>query len=78
MAVPKELQLYVGASKVFGEYGDPSDFRAGGTVFPWKNEAVRLNLEYIHLNRSPVGSGSLPYSVGNNGSVFHTNLMIWF
>jgi DUF3011 family protein len=78
MAVPKELQVYIGASKVFGEYGNPSDFRAGGTVFPWKNESVRLNFEYLHVNRSPVGSTSLPYSVGNNGSVFHTNLMIWF
>ena len=78
MAVPKELQVYAGGSKVFGEYGSPSDFRAGLNVFPWKNETVRFNVEFIHLNRSPVGATSLPYSVGNNGPVFHTNLMIWF
>jgi len=47
-------------------------------IFPWKNEVVRFNTEYRHLNRTPVGSTSLPYSVGNNGAVFHANLMIWF
>jgi hypothetical protein len=78
MAMPSRLQIYAGASKVYGEYGDPSDFRVGATYFPWKNEVVRWNFEYIHLNRSPVGALSLPYNVGSNGGVFHTNFMVWF
>jgi hypothetical protein len=78
MVVPKKLQVYAGGSEVFGEYGDPSDFHTGATVFPWQNETVRLNVEYIPLNRSPVGSTSLPYSVGATGPVVHANLMIWF
>lgn len=78
MVLPGQLQVYFGASKVYGEYGDPSDVRVGANYFPWKNEVVRWNLEYIHLNRSPVGALSLPYSVGSNGSVFHTNFMVWF
>ncbi len=78
MVVPKQVQLYAGGSKVFGEYGNPHDVRAGGNIFPWKNETVRLNVEYIHLDRAPVGAASLPYSVGNSGPVFHTNVMLWF
>jgi len=78
MAIPRQLQLYMGASKVYGEYGDPSDVRIGATYYPWKNEVVRWNAEYINLKRSPVGALSLPYSVGSNGSVFHTNFMVWF
>jgi hypothetical protein len=78
MAVPKFLQVYASGSKVFGQYGDPSDFRAGATFFPWRNEVVRWNFEFMQLSRSPVGALSLPYSVGSNGTIFHTNFMVWF
>ena len=78
MVVPGQLQVYAGASKVYGEYGEPSDVRVGATYFPWKNEVVKWNVEYLHLNRSPVGALSLPYNVGSNGGVFHTNFMVWF
>jgi hypothetical protein len=78
MAIPSRLQVYMGASKVYGEYGDPSDVRVGATYFPWKNEVVRWNAEYLNVKRSPVGALSLPYLVGSNGSVFHTNFMVWF
>ena len=78
MARPSQLQLYAGASSIRGEYGNPSDIRAGANFYPFKNEVVRWNLEYVHLNRSPVGAFSLPYSVGSNGSVIHANLLVWF
>jgi hypothetical protein len=78
MLQPKTVQLYAGGSKVYGEYGDPWDFRAGLNWFPWQNHVVRWNLEYIQLNRSPVGALSLPYLVGSDGSVVHANFMVWF
>jgi hypothetical protein len=78
MVVPSQLQIYAGASKIYGEYGEPSDVRIGATCFPWKNEVVKWNVEYLHLKRSPVGALSLPYNVGSNGGVFHTNFMVWF
>ena len=78
MAIPETLQVYVGGSKVFGEYGKPRDFRAGVTFYPWKNQVVRWNVEVIDLNRSPVGASSLPYSVGMSGPVFHSSFMLWF
>ena len=65
-------------SKVFGEYGDPWDFRLGVNWFPWKNTVVRMNAEYLELNRAPVGALSLPFPVGGNGSVFQSNFMVYF
>lgn len=78
MLLPKTVQLYLGGSKVFGEYGDPWDFRLGVNWYPWKNTVVRMNAEYLQLSRSPVGALSLPFPVGGNGSVFHSNFMVYF
>ncbi len=78
MVIPQNLQVYAGGSKVLGEYGDPWDFRAGLNWYPWRNQVARWNLEYIRLQRSPVGALSLPYLVGADGPVFHTNFMLWF
>jgi hypothetical protein len=78
MLRPESLQLYAGGSRVFGEYGDPWDFRVGLNWFPWKNQVVRWNFEYLQLRRSPAGALSLPYSVGANGPVFSSNFMVWF
>lgn len=78
MAIPSTVQVYAGASRVFGEYGDPRDFRTGLTFFPWRNQVVRWNFEFLHLTRSPVGAASYPYGVGSTGPVFHSNFMVWF
>ena len=78
MLLPEKLQLYAGGSKVFGEYGEPWDFRLGANWFPWSNQVVRWNFECLELRRSPVGALSLPYPVGGNGPVFHTSFMVWF
>jgi hypothetical protein len=78
MVIDKTLQLYMGYSKIFGEYGNPSEIRGGLNWFPWKNYVIRCNLEYIQLTNSPVGGLSLPYVVGGNGGVFNANFMINF
>jgi hypothetical protein len=39
---------------------------------------VRCNLEYIHLDRSPVGGLSLPYAVGATGPIVHFNIQVDF
>jgi hypothetical protein len=39
---------------------------------------VRLNAEWIHLNKCPVGYTAVPYRVGGNGDVFHTNFEMNF
>jgi len=78
MIIPKLLQLYATWSKIFGEYGDPWEFRAGLNCYPWKNHVVRANAEYIYQDKCPVGGLSLPYAVGGTGSIFHINFQVNF
>jgi len=78
MLVPKQLQLYLGASRVNGQFGKPWDFRAGLNYFPWKNKVFRWNSEFLYLHNSPVGYTSVPYFVGARGPVFHTNFELAF
>jgi hypothetical protein len=78
MLLPETLQLYVAWSKIFGDYGDPWEFRGGVNYYPWNNRVVRANLEYIHLDRSPVGGLSLPYAVGSTGGIVYLNLEVDF
>ena len=78
MIIPKLLQLYGTWSKIYGEYGDPWEFRAGLNYHPWKNHVVRANAEYIYQDKCPVGGLSLPYQVGGTGSIFHLNFQVNF
>lgn len=78
MVMPRTLQAYASVSKVFGEYGDPSDGRLGLNWFPWKDLVVWWNFEYLYTNRSPVGAASLPYVVGGNGDTFYTSFVVNF
>lgn len=80
MVVPKTLEIYASGSKVFGEYGDPSDVRLGANWYLWKNRLVWWNNELLYLGtpHSPVGALSLPYPVGGKGPIFSSNLMVNF
>ena len=78
MILPKTLQGYVGYSKIFGNYGNPYDFRFGTNVFPYKNKVLRWNTEVLYLNKSPVGYTSVAYPVGGRGWVFSTTMELAF
>jgi hypothetical protein len=78
MVLPKLLQIYVGGSTIFGQYGDPWDFRTGINYFPFKNKVVRWNTEFLYLYRSAVGYTSVPYPVGGSGPVFYTTWELAF
>lgn len=78
MLMPRTLQLYAGHSKVFGQYGDPWDFRTGLNFFPFKNKVVRWNNEALYLRRSPVGYTSVAYPVGGQGWVFSSSVELAF
>ena len=73
MAIPQRLQLYTAGSTIFGEYGNPWDFRLGVNVFPWKNRVFRWNTQAMYLYKSPVGYTSVPYNVGSTGWIFNTD-----
>lgn len=78
MVVKESLQLYSTWASIQGEYGDPTDFRVGINWFPWHNNVVRWNFEYMRLKGMPVGGLSLPYAVGSTGSIVHSNFQLNF
>ncbi|HSF14770.1 MAG TPA: DUF3011 domain-containing protein [Vicinamibacteria bacterium] len=78
MLLPKTLQAYFSGSAIRGRYGNASEVRAGANWYFVKERGLRLNAEWIHLNNCPVGYTAVPYPVGGNGSVFHTNLEMNF
>src|SRR5262245_15107409 len=78
MAVPKILQAYLSGSQIFGQYGDSSEVRVGGNWYFMKERGLRINGEFIHVNKSPVGYTAYPMPVGANGNIFHLNLEMNF
>ena len=76
--MPKTLQVYLSGSEILGRYGDGSEVRAGFNWYVVKERGLRLNAEWIHLNNCPVGYTAVPYPVGGNGNVFHTNFEMNF
>jgi hypothetical protein len=78
MVVPKILQLYLSGSQIFGRYGDSSEMRVGENWYFMKERGLRLNAEFMHVNKSPVGYTAYPYPVGATGNVIHINLEMNF
>jgi hypothetical protein len=78
MAVPRVLQAYLSGSAIRGIYGNSWEIRAGANYFPVKERGFRVNAEWIHLDKCPVGYTAVPYPVGGNGDVFHINAELNF
>jgi hypothetical protein len=79
MVFPKKLQLYTTYSKIFGQYGDPDEFRLGFNFFPFKKTiSTRINGQATFMNRCPVGGLAYPYTVGANGVIFNLDLELNF
>ncbi|HEY5967645.1 MAG TPA: hypothetical protein VIU35_06685 [Chitinophagaceae bacterium] len=79
MIVPRKFQLYTTYSRIFGQYGDPSEVRAGFNFFPFKKTiSTRINAQAIFLDKCPVGGLAYPYAVGGNGVAFNLDLEINF
>jgi len=78
MPIPQILQVYFSWSQIFGDYGDPSEWRVGQNWYFLKQRGIRVNAELIHVNKSPVGYTAYPMPVGANGNVIHLNLEMNF
>jgi len=70
MVVPGKLQAYLGGAAIRGVYGNSSEVRAGTNWYVIGQRGLRLNVEWLHLNKSPVGYTAVPYPVGGNGNIF--------
>jgi len=79
MLVPATWQVYLAASKIQGEYGNPYDIGLGVNWFPLKdNRKLRVHGELLYLEDSPVGYSSVPFAIGGNGVVLVTDLELAF
>ncbi|HET7452958.1 MAG TPA: hypothetical protein VFL12_09470, partial [Thermoanaerobaculia bacterium] len=78
MVIPKTLQVYLSGSEILGRYGNASEIRGGLNWYFLSERGLRFNAEYLHLNHCPVGYTAVPYPVGGNGDVFHTNVEMQF
>jgi hypothetical protein len=79
LAAPKILQLYFGTSQIFGgRYGNDWEVRGGENWFPMKQRGIRVNAEWMYVDKSPVGYTAYPYPVGGKGTVFHVNFEVNF
>jgi hypothetical protein len=78
MLSPKLLQAYLSGSTIRGIYGNSWEVRAGANFYPVKERGFRVNAEWIHLNKCPVGYTAVPYPVGGNGDVVHLNAELNF
>lgn len=61
-----------------GEYGDPWDVALGVNWFPMKRRELRVNVQGLYMDESPVGYASVPFIVGGDGWLFTTDVMLNF
>jgi hypothetical protein len=70
MIIPKRFELYGATSYVFGQYGDPKEFIVGTNYYPWNTRNLRLNVQLINVDHSPVSS-TFGFYIGQlTGKVF--------
>lgn len=70
MIVPNRIELYGATSYVFSKYGHPKEFIAGGNYYPWNTRNLRLNIQVINVDHSPVSSTFGFYTGQIKGQVF--------
>jgi hypothetical protein len=56
MIVPNRIELYASTSYIFSRFGHPKEFIFGGNYYPWNTRNLRLNLQLINVDHSPVSS----------------------
>ncbi len=56
MIYKNRFELYGATSYVFSHYGSPKEFLFGGNYYPWNTRNLRLNVQLINVDQSPVSS----------------------
>lgn len=70
MIVPNRIELYGATSYIFSKYGHPKEFIYGGNYYPWNTRNLRMNIQVINVDRSPVSS-TFGFYIGQiRGQVF--------
>ena len=78
MPVKDLLQVYVTASKIWGDNGNPTEYAFGVNYYPFRRREMHVNLQALKLDRSPVGGFHMPILVGGDGWVFLSDWVVMF
>lgn len=80
--IPKVLEAYAVTSQVFGDssagFDDSSDYILGMNYYPFNTRNHRLNLQYNHVNKSPVSSDFGYYIGGQEGDTLAATFSVFF
>jgi hypothetical protein len=70
-AIPKKIELYIATSQIYGDsdegFGNSAEYLTGLNFYPFNTRDTRLNLQYIRVIDSPVGSTFGYYTTGQDG-----------
>jgi hypothetical protein len=80
--IRKKMELYVATSQIYGDrdagFETPSEYLAGTNFYFFNTRDTRLNIQYISVNHSPVGSTFGYYTAGQTGSTVSVAYSIMF
>jgi hypothetical protein len=80
--LPKRVEVYGATSQIFGDkdagFGDSSEYLAGMNYYPFDTRDIRLNLQLIDVNRSPVSSTFGYYTAGQDGTTLSAAFSVLF
>jgi hypothetical protein len=69
MVVEKKLGVYATSGYILDEFDrKPWELGGGASFYPYGNRNLRLNLHYIHIEKSPTGSSFGYYTAGQTGN----------
>jgi len=79
---PKRLEVYAATSQIYGDedagFGNSNEYLGGVNLYPFDTRDTRLNIQYIGVNRSPVGSTFGYYTAGQTGSTVSVAYSLMF
>ena len=68
MVLEKKLGIYAGTGYIADEFKrHPWEAKGGASFYPYGNRNLRVNLHYIHVEKSPTGSSFGYYTAGQTG-----------
>jgi Protein of unknown function (DUF3011) len=80
--IKKKLEVYAATSQIYGDkdagFDDSSEYLIGMNYYPIDSRYVRLNMQLIDVNRSPVSSAFGYYVGGQKGTTFATAFSVFF
>jgi hypothetical protein len=80
--VPKKVEIYGATSQVFGDesagFSTSNEYLGGMNYYITDSRNHRVNVQLIHVNRSPVSSAFGYYVAGQTGNTFAVGLSVFF